>query len=367
MKDPKRKNPWRVYRKVSEPYPYRLSIETAEFSTRFLDVVERTKYPTTDDFKLVERSRYVKGMQKRSNAHYHNDRYAYHEITVLEDPDIVVEITHRPLSFWDLIQTRVAPFGFIGAETTTVRADRYWFSPRNFWFHDLNHIRRMSAYTQNYLKKVKAFSQSQKYEAYRKMESFSQSIQRSVDHMDLSTRYAGDRIREIRTYMKVLLFESTHETALNYDSHSLISDITKIANTPQPFEYMTLAESNDRLVNGARQVDGNLVSGMQQFMERFENPSKFFEFLRTKTITVVFIRDKALSLLSEVVNKLNFGFYDSIFDVDEVEFGRVAQRTPENVAAAAHELLGLLGKHDASYESLLKLASSRVGMEELYK
>ncbi len=357
VKNPALPNPLRVARKATGPYPYRISVETAQKATRFFDIVERTKYAETADFQAVERSWFIEGQKRLVNEHYHYDRYAYHWISVAEDPDLVMNFTHRVLSFDDLIDSRVAPFAFLGAEVETVRADRYFFTPYDFWFHDLNHIRRMSAYTKNYMRSKGIKTTKQAYAFYKKVELQAKGIRKAVETLDLAAKYTAEESQEIKKLMKVLLFETLHETALNYDTASIAGDILKVANTPQPFEFMSFVRDADKLANGERLVDGNLVSGVQHLVNKFDgNP-----------IYVSFIRDKALSLLSEVTNKLNYGFYDSVFDLNEKEFGKVQFRTAKYVAAAAEELLPLLGVTDVTKQQLFDLANSRVGMEELYK
>ena len=357
LQSPKGKNPTEVARMVKGAYPYRESVETIAKATQFFDIVERKKYAESTDYFKIERSWFEPKAEKLLPPPYHYDRYAYHWISLAEDPNVVMMPTNRELNFKNLVDSRVAPIEFLGVETKVVRADRYFNAPYDFWWHDINHSRRTSAYTENYLKKNAVKTLGGKYAEYQKMETESKALQKKISDLKLDGKYTKEQAAEIKKLMMVLLFEAEHETALNPDKASITKDILKKPYSSEPFEFMSGAQISSLELEKLRTGEGNLVSGTDVIKSKFTgNP-----------IYVNYIRDRSLSMLSNVNNKLTCGFYDSVFDLNENELGKLQYRNPEYVAKAAAELLHVLSTGDVSHADLLKLAESRDGLEELYK
>lgn len=103
-------------------------------STKLFDVIDRLSIPT----------------EGRNYPHplYHADRYYYHQYPLLfENKRVVIFLTDAPLDFMDLIKVRSVPIGFVGVTFETIFADRHYQSPLDFFIHDINHVRRMQAYS----------------------------------------------------------------------------------------------------------------------------------------------------------------------------------------------------------------------------
>ena len=110
------------------PFPYRPTIDAVEAAIRHLDKLNRLE------------------PGNRAIPLYHFDRYAYHRHGLIADPDVVLFPTIERTGFFDFIRPRSVPIGILGVETETTRVDRHHQSPLDFWFHDLNHARRMLGY-----------------------------------------------------------------------------------------------------------------------------------------------------------------------------------------------------------------------------
>jgi hypothetical protein len=215
----------------------------------------------------------------------------------------------------------------------------------------------MLAYTDNYLESKNITRLSERYAAYKQFETNSKALDSKISTVQINSKYSKTDADEIKKLMKVLRFETVHETALNPDAESLVKDLLKKPRSMEPFEFMTTSRINTLDLEAIRTNVGNLVSGADVVKAKFTGEPLF----------VNFIQDRSLSMLSNVNNKLRYGFYDSIFDLNESELGKLRYRNPEYLGAAADELLRIIGKRDINPNELLHLAETRDGLEELYK
>ena len=317
------------------PFPYRPTIDAVEAAIRHLDKLNRLE------------------PGNRAIPLYHFDRYAYHRHGLIADPDVVLFPTIERTGFFDFIRPRSVPIGILGVETETTRVDRHHQSPLDFWFHDLNHARRMLGYIKKREREMGIETEEDKLGYYKQMDQF--IVEKIVPHIEgLPANATQDEIA-MRRMMRVIIFEILHESALTAEKDVIVADLIRGAG-PQPFELM-VNNVNDmpKDIEELRTPVGNLRSGISLIRPEDNSP-----------VVVHQIYDRALALLANVQNKIGFGFYD---DPEKPSRFIVPRnfRNPEHTAQAAMKILEIFDMGDvANYDTLLKLASSRDGQKELF-
>lgn len=294
------------------PFPYRPTIDAIERAISLFDTVDRLLNPD-----LV-------------GELYHYDRYAYHRHKMMADPRTVIIPTLKSFGFNPLIEARSVPIGFIGVVTRGLRVDRHYQTPLDFWYHDLNHVRRMVEYLYQTLRQHKIMTFEEEIQLYRSMDNFIQNtLMPHIQKVPLSEREEFIK----RALLRVLIFEIVHESALPADRQSIIDDLLRRPGIAQPFEVQ-LSEAPGAGFNqeDLRTNSGNLVSGAKQTMAHQEgNP----------TVFIHYIHDRALGLLANVYNKLTHGFFDDP-DAPKNYVAPEEARTPERILEAAKSLFRIL-------------------------
>lgn len=293
-------------------FPYRPTIDAIERAVALFDKVDRLSNP------------------QEAVDLYHFDRYAYHRHRMMSDPRVVVIPTFEALGFNELIQVRSVPIGFIGVSTRGLRVDRHYQTPLDFWYHDLNHVRRMVEYLFKVLREINPnMTFADELEVYRRMDDFiSKTLMPHLEKIPL----AADREKFAkRAMLRVLVFEILHESALPADRQWIIDDLLRRPGITQPFEVMLEARPDSSFNQETlRTATGNLRSGSRAFRER-----------GSESVVIHGIHDRALALLANVYNKLKYGFFDAPEDpknyVVPPEY-----RTPEAILEAAKELFRIL-------------------------
>jgi hypothetical protein len=317
------------------PYPYRPTIDAIEAGVRYLDKMNRLE-PGNQAIPL-----------------YHFDRYAYHRHGLIADPDVVLFPTIEKTGFFDFIRPRSVPIGILGVETETTRVDRHHQSPLDFWFHDLNHARRMLGYMKRRERELGIETEEGKLDYYKEMDQF--IVEKIVPHIEGLPPKATQEEIAMRRMIRVIMFEILHESALTAERDVIVADLIRGAG-PQPFELM-VNHINDMPedIEELRTPVGNLKSGISLVRTDDNSP-----------VVVHQIYDRALGLLANVQNKIGFGFYD---DPNRPSRFVVPKnfRSPEHTAKAAMQILDIFDMGGvADYDTLLKLANSREGQEELF-
>lgn len=321
-------------------FPYRPTLDAIENAIRLIDKVERLTNP-------------------RAMPLYHFDRYLYHRHSLVADPDVLVFPTIRELTFEDLIRVRSVPIGFVGVVTETIRIDRHWNSPIDFWYHDMNHVRRMVAYIALSAKKQGFKTRKQKLAFYKQMDDF--LVNTLLPNMTEPPAGASEEEIAIRRLVRVIFFEILHETALTAESHAILEDLLRGSKVKEPFEMVV--SSHEELANVRKDLEsertpsGNLVSGVAaKSMER-----------SGKTLIVRYFHDRSLGLLANIYNKLTQGFYDST-DNPLAEVAPIQSRNPDDLAKAAMRVMSILGyANPPDTETLKNLILSKEGMPELFR
>jgi hypothetical protein len=312
------------------PYPYRPTLEAIEQAIRLFDKVERLD-ATSNAVKL-----------------YHFDRYCYHKHQLISDSNTVLLPFVVDLSFEDFIRTRSVPLNFVGVVSKTLRVDGHNQSPLDFWYHDLNHARRLYAYTKLKMKQNDATGVNN--DAYfRETDDFIQKVilPNFVNH----TPDMSEVDRELRKMCSLIIFEIVHETALTLDRESIINDLLR-PNGPQPFEVMGGLSLGD--VEELRTPTGNLQSGAS--LNTFDSS--------TPTPINYFLDKTSIGLLANVYSKLNHNYYDSS-DMISDSVVMSEYRTPEFILSAVRHILGVLQyEKDLHDDYIIGLILNRDGIKE---
>ena len=323
-------HPYRI--SFNEPFPYRPTLEAIENGLKLLDKLNRLE------------------PGNRAVPFYHFDRYAYHKFGIFSDPDVVIFPISETLDFYDLLRVRSVPIGFIGVSPETIRLDRHWQSPLDFWYHDINHVRRMTDYLKKDFIEQGLDTNEKKYEYYKRMDVFlsEKIIPCITDVKDISEQEFA-----LKKMVQILVFEVVHESALMIQPEVIAKELMRPAG-PQPFEHM-VGEDSVVDIEKFRTPTGNIASG-----------ASVVEADPLKTTSVRYFFDRSLGLLSTVYNKLNFGFYDDPDHPSDMAVP-VKYRTVECLADAVLILLGICEiSTKPDKDVLMQLIKDRQGSHEKY-
>lgn len=317
-------------------YPYRPTLDAIEKAVALFDKVDRLSRPD------------------EAVSLYHFDRYAYHRHRIVSDPRVVIIPTMMSLGFNELIRVRSVPIGFIGVATRGLRVDRHYQTPLDFWYHDLNHVRRMVEYLFQTLRQLEIKSFEDEFRLYQSMDNFiSNTLMPHLEKIPL--REDRDKFAK-RAMLRVIVFEILHESALPADRSAIIDDLLRRPGITQPFEVMleqapTMSFDHEQL----RTETGNLRSGSRAFRDQEGKP-----------VNIHFIHDRALALLANVYNKLTHGFFDSPDDPKNYVVP-TDYRTSERILEAAKELFHILSYQDYPDDgTLLGWIMAREGSPEKF-
>jgi hypothetical protein len=197
----------------SEGFPYGDTIESVQGSLAFLDMYERGR----------------PGSEARPNL-YHSDRYQYYQHFIKHEcPEHVLFPTIYGLGATDLLNTRGVPIGFVGVPPTVSWVDGYTQTPLEFFYHDINHVRRMWQFTQEQAAEMKV-----------PLPDFVREANRYVkeDLMPLIKLEKTDTLEQKneKRMMKLIMFEAMHEDALPAHPAVLKRSLERAPNTMTPFE-----------------------------------------------------------------------------------------------------------------------------------
>lgn len=335
-------------------YPYRRTICAIRQAVAVFEMKERLRYPEGNNWYEVEESWNPQEGEKEPKLLplYHFNRYKYQEFGLLANPNVIILPWFGDATMEDLIRLRPVPISLVGVTPETIRADRHYNSPLDFWYHDLNHIRRMWGYDKRRIQGQGLTSWRQLELDMRLRQSFLEDLLEKTNPEDPDITLEEKQIRVLERF---IIFETVHETALSASRESLLNDLLRGPATRQPFEVQIQGEEYFKEKN--RQFDGNLKSGADVLELGFANPT-----------TIEYFFDRAPGFLSNVYNKLAWGFYESVF-VERKDPDIVRYRTPERFADATISLFHKLGfPHERipAKEVLIEEIMDRSGQPELY-
>ncbi|MES2199785.1 MAG: hypothetical protein V4489_06420 [Chlamydiota bacterium] len=336
------------------PYPYKRTLKALERAVEVFDLKERIKYPESNNWHEVEESWYPEKGEKHPKILplYHFNRYKYQQFGLLSNSDVVLIPWHGDATAEDLIRLRPVPIGMIGVIPNTIRADRHHNTPLDFWYHDINHIRRMWGYDKQIIQAKQLNSFETLQNDMKTRQSFLEDLLKKTDPNALGLTEEHKQVRQLERF---IIFETFHETALSGTKESLLNDLTRGPATHQPFEVQVQGTEYFKELN--RRFDGNLKSGADALEMSFSKPTKIQYFF-----------DRAPGFLNNIYNKLAFGFYDSVFEERNIEENS-KYRTPEYLAQAAINIFRYLKCPEEQIPPMSVLIdgiNDRSGQPELY-
>lgn len=314
-----------------EPYPYRPTIDAIESAVRFLDKVNRLD-PNNKAVKL-----------------YHFDRYCYHRHSLITNENVILFPTLSELSLVDFIKTRCVPIEFVGVISKTLRVDGHQQSPLDFWYHDMNHARRLFAYILRKINKRKITVEMEKYQYFREMYEFTENV--IVKKLCDISEDMNEEEQAIRKLATLIIFEIIHETALTIEKEDIIYDMLRRTG-PQPFEFMSKNENT--FYEDLRTPTGNLQSGATHFKDELD----------ATTHVRYFLDPTSIGLLANIFNKINHYYYDDENTVFE-HLVPAKYRSPDSVLKAAKLIFSALEyKEIPDDQELLDMIVNREGTKE---
>lgn len=227
--------------------------------------------------------------------HYHVDRYLYHFHHINKLNYLYLPTTDK-VTIETLNYLRPYPIGLIGINFENEYADGYMNSPLDFFYHDINHIRRFeSANLQHTDKTTNLIFEDALYESF-----ISES------------NYILGKINEQDTYSKQILhiihFEFTHEFAYTPTKKDLIKALSHNTKLDSPFEHMVNDDFTEKKIEQYRLDNHNIISGYEHMGSDYNHKVRYFF-------------DNGPNFIVSCYNKLHQRFYDkSIEPVEKSKF-----------------------------------------------
>ena len=266
-------------------YPFGLCVRSIATAMEFVDLAH------------IE----ANGWDEKLTSVYFHSRYVYYlEYLLGELPDVIIWPTVEALGATDLLKLRATRFQPCGITFKPSYVDEAMQSPLNFFYHDINHPRRIH--------------QNNKWYARRN--------NLNLDELFTTMKQCRDRLIPLNpkfqtrsALVKMILFETVHEDALPFLPAELIRNIKLQAGACYPYEASERATDN---------------------LER---------------ITRRFYRQGATTLAT-LYNKLRHQFFEDKEAIDIIVPAH--QRTMNELATAAAELLLFLHPTQGDQNSLIQ-------------
>lgn len=206
--------------------PYRQTIITISDTLFFFDLIQRST---------------VENINK--NPYFHTRRYYYYQNMLLSSNCILFPSIYG-IGCTDLIKTRCVPIFFIGVSTKQLFVDEYINTSVEFYFHDIQHARRMLYYNEYYydtVYKYKMYNVSRSSydklnirDMYKESSEFTKHV---IIPLLINENQYHDKMTEeqnaIKKFNKMILFEIVHEAAFFMAKDVIINKLLeKECNTP---------------------------------------------------------------------------------------------------------------------------------------
>lgn len=290
---------------------------------RLNSVTERNSgnhLPYTQTILAIERAMEFFDVLQRANLGesapdlYHSGRYEYYFHFLIAQKDHVLFPTISNFGIKDLIKARGVPIGFAGVNVENQRVDGFLQTPTEFFFHDINHSRRMFQF----------FTET----AFREemsIEDFAQHSTEFIENVIMPAIVAmpEDSLeeREKKSAMEMVVFEILHEDALAATPEVISNAIVRPPLQRTPFEF----------------IDNNG--------------------------DVVYIMEEGATTLAYVFRKFAHTFYDTPEKRSEDLGGDVA-RSREGIVNAAVELMNIINPSYLPPEQLIRFLEQLVVTDE---
>lgn len=199
------------------PFPYAPTLRWIARAMDFLDLVYFSEY--------AKKSQPLQGLYFRDRFRY------YYDYMLAEAPKVFLFPTCSVLSATDLLNLGCSALQPLGIEWKPIFVDEYTQSPCNFFWHDLNHARRIHQHNQQLVEKwsegVSFQNISNKYITW--------NIMYSAQH-NVCTELMKSLMGKYGKLFKMLLFEVVHEDAIPWDWQWIWDDILLTDGNCFPYE-----------------------------------------------------------------------------------------------------------------------------------
>ncbi len=200
---------------IENKFGYTSTLWLIEDAISFFDLVVRTNEPS-------------------SPPTYHSKYFEYNWYSLAADNEATILPTMANFTGLDLLKVRSVPVGFIGVHTSTLRVDGFQQTPYEFFYHDVDHTRRMHAETKAAIEREGVSPEKFAEDATNLL---TEVLLPAVDAEGLEDGPERDR----RIAMWLILFEILHEDAYDPTRDTIADAILRAPLERTPFE---------RLVNG---------------------------------------------------------------------------------------------------------------------
>jgi hypothetical protein len=207
--------------------PYRQSIITISDSLFFFDVVQRTSEENAN-----------------TNPFFHTRRYYFYQNMLLGESNCVLFPSVYGIGSTDLIKVRCVPVFFLGVSTKQLFVDEYINTSVEFYFHDIQHARRMLYYNEHYFDTVykhKNYEVSRSsYDTMNIKDMYKESAEFTkntiIPLLAIENQY-HERLSGVENavvkFHKMIIFEIVHEGAFFMSKDVILAKLLeKECNTP---------------------------------------------------------------------------------------------------------------------------------------
>lgn len=227
--------------------------------------------------------------------HYHSNRYLYHLHHINKLNYLYVPTTEK-ISIETLNYLRPYPIGLIGINFDNEYADGYINSPLDYFYHDINHIRRFESANLQYTNKKKNLIFDDKL--YKSFRIESNQILNRIDKLDNYTK----------KILHIIHFEFTHEFAYTPTRNDLIKALHHNIKLQSPFEHMIDDNFVEENLEKYRLANYNIISGYNEMNNNYNNKIRYYF-------------DNGPNFIVSCYNKLNQRFYDKNIDpIEKIDF-----------------------------------------------
>jgi hypothetical protein len=198
------------------PFPYAPTMRWIARAMDFLDLVYFSEYD--------KESKSLQGLYFRNRFSY------YYDYVLAESPKVYLFPTCTQMGATDLLKMGCSAIQPLGIEWKPVFVDEYTQSACNFFWHDLNHARRIHQHNQKLMDQFANWPDMYRYQK----------------HVCTQLLKLCRRPNMYRRLIKMILFEVMHEDAIPWDWLSIWEDVVLSDDNCFPYEATTQDTQNNR-------------------------------------------------------------------------------------------------------------------------
>lgn len=203
-------------------YPYALCLRTIAMIMEFVD-----------ELNIHTKNWGIRGDVTLSSVYFHRRYTHYLDYLIDNLPNVIVWPTMASFGATDLNRIRCTRFQPCGIIFTETYVDESKQSPLNFFYHDINHARRIHQNNAYYARKKEITFD----ELFKGMKETRNKIYRKDKPNKLAFESKHQQL------IKMLLFETVHEDALPFMTDAIVNNILLPSGSCYPYESTMSDES----------------------------------------------------------------------------------------------------------------------------